>query len=81
MLYWVLDVIVVGAVALFLAFAVYALGVGLLGIASGERFVRCPSCRRFGLTADERLHRDGCPAAGGFSLVHARPHSIHLRHH
>lgn len=80
MLYWGLDVIVVVAVALSLAFAVYALGVGLIGIASGERFLRCPSCGRFGLTADERLHPDGC-RSGEWALHHPRPHSIHLRHH
>jgi len=31
MLYWILDVIAVGAASLLLAFAVYALGVGLHG--------------------------------------------------
>ncbi len=81
MLYWGLDVMAALIPASLLAFAAYALGVGLLGIASGERFVRCPKCHRFGVTADGLLHPHGCPPGLGASLLHARPHGIHLRHH
>ncbi|MGC8511733.1 MAG: hypothetical protein ACP5P1_01645 [Acidimicrobiales bacterium] len=81
MFYWGLDVIAVVILASLLAFAAYALGVGLLGIASGERFLRCPRCHRFGLTTDDQLHPCECPAALGANLLHAHAHGIHLRHH
>jgi len=65
------NVLVVVALALLTGVlggvAVYGLVVGLLGVVSGERFVRCQTCRRFGLTVGGRRHPDGCP------IAHERP--------
>lgn len=39
----------------------WALVVGALGVITHERFVRCPRCRRRGLTYDSHFHEEGCP--------------------
>ena len=78
------NVLVVVVLALLIGVlggvAAYGLVVGLLGAVSGERFVRCAICRRFGLTVGGRRHPEGCPAA------HTRRWLVHtdgaqLRHH
>ncbi len=78
------NVLVVVVLALLIGVlggvAVYGLVVGLLGAVSGERFVRCAICRRFGLTVGGRRHPEGCPGGQTHrSPGHAR--GPQLRHH
>ena len=78
------NVLVVVVLALLIGVlggvAVYGLVVGLLGAASGERFVRCAICRRLGLTVGGRRHPEGCPA-GQTHRWPGHAHGPQLRHH
>jgi hypothetical protein len=78
------NVLVVVVLAILIgllgAAAVYGLVVGLLAATSGERFVRCPTCGRFGLTVGGRRHPGGCPVAHARPWL-ARAHEPRLHHH
>ena len=81
MWYSVVVVALVVAVGLLLAFAMYALWIGVLGTLTHERFVRCPYCHRRGLTVDGQFHDDGCPPTLEERLGHVSLHDLHLHHH
>lgn len=66
-----------------LAFTTAALWVGFLALV-GERFGRCPRCRRLGVTASGRHHPLGCPSSHREHLEQLAASwfgGFHLRHH
>ncbi len=81
---WTVIGIVVGM--LLAITTTWALVIGILGVITHERFVRCPRCHRRGLTIHGRFHEEGCPPALRQHLgpVHSPwfgVHHIDPRHH
>jgi hypothetical protein len=61
---------------LLLAVTTYCAVIGLLAVASGDTFERCPHCRRYCLSDDAGPHPAGCPESAWTHLVHL----LHFAH-
>lgn len=55
-----LEVVIVVIVSTLIVVSVSGMAIGVETWLAGERFERCPSCRRYGLTAEGVRHPTGC---------------------
>lgn len=54
------------------------MAIGVEAWLTGEKFERCPSCHRYGLTSDGTRHPEGCPV-GPMHTLSATSTLAHLR--
>lgn len=56
-----LEVVIAVIVTALVVASMSGMAIGVEAWLTGERFERCPSCHRYGLTAGGARHAGGCP--------------------